>query len=1239
MNVKNNVLIKITKDEIINEILNIPEYIQVIGSYAVHNLNMKRIKFSTNLIIIEDFAFLNSEDLEEITIPDSVIRIGERAFANAKKLKKLTLPEGLTNLGRGAFSGCENLEEVVLPSSLKKINSRTFANCKNLKKIIIPEGVEEIDWGAFAGCENLEEIVLPSTLKKLGKEAFMNCKKLKKINIPKQIDTLPNSLFKGCKELNIPLPDHIKTLEDSVFEGCSRLTYFPKHVVSFGKNCFKYCKSLKEITINPEVTEFPNSMFEGCTNLFKINHTQNQKVTIGKRCFKNCKSLPSIPEIVQNFNEEAFKNCINIKAINIIDKVIPFACFQGCKNLEIIQGDETIEVLKSFAFSNCQKLRQINLENCIKISSEALSHCLLLEKVRLSHNLKEIGTMAFYNCISLTDINIPDALESIKKKAFQKCISLKTFRIPANLNTLGIAALNYMDSLERIEVSPENEKFLTPDNKILIKRMEGELVLYAGGLKQKSYSLYDYCVDTTQNIETIQPLNSIGAYAFTGNPYLEELTICSCTNSLDITSFKGCPNLKKLILKQIPLHTSHGFELKDNNRFYMEKFSKNTPFLPFEEVEYQGNFTLINHNALPHFTNVTKIILPENTTPCAIGNFAFKECGIKSIRVPNNITRFEKETFKENVSVNFDNGFSLITPLEYSINNNYYGNYRLYTLPEKYYIEETKKEESVITTLTKKQIRRVCRYPEVIENNPIAFLDIMNELINRNLDTPLLTNGILMKNIDLKDREILFSYLEQEKAFAFQILRKSKLLEEDDSLIQGLLQNEHAKSIIKFIELLKKYQKEDNFLTNKMFIYIMDNPNAEDFFKYFDTNMKHLINKSQIKENPSTIKENLNDLLTLLKITGALEEDPITRQKAMMFIIEKIFAEKLPNGEKNEDQIVKDKIHTIFDYSLIPNIIFDKDFSEFFMKNYHELMKLEKRKAGTIKRIYSNFQEIKKTSTSNKGEQRKLKVTIEKCINYLNTKKFDNITKENRELAILVGSWFDSNETWNYAQAVYKESLTAPRNIFAKKTQNENGEEIFDNNPKDDLKGTVECGYSYEWLPKQDYINLVLGKYCGCCAHLEGAGFGIMRASMIDKNSQNLALKMENGEIVAKATIYVNRSEQYAVFNTIEVSLGHREKEQLQNLRETFIEGTKAFLIAYNENNPEKMLKNIYVGTKRNTVFEGWDNKEYPETNVHTSLDYSTYSLSGRGFHKGDWMIGQRLVLSKKPEKIILKRK
>ena len=77
--------------------------------------------------------------------------------------------------------------------------------------------------------------------------------------------------------------------------------------------------------------------------------------------------------------------------------------------------------------------------------------------------------MAFYNCISLTDINIPDALESIKKKAFQKCISLKTFRIPANLNTLGIAALNYMDSLERIEVSPENEKFLTPDNKILIK--------------------------------------------------------------------------------------------------------------------------------------------------------------------------------------------------------------------------------------------------------------------------------------------------------------------------------------------------------------------------------------------------------------------------------------------------------------------------------------------------------------------------------------------------------------------------------------------------------------------------------------------------------------------------------------------------------------------------------------------------------------------------------------------------
>lgn len=41
-----------------------------------------------------------------------------------------------------------------------------------------------------------------------------------------------------------------------------------------------------------------------------------------------------------------------------------------------------------------------------------------------------------------------------------------------------------------------------------------------------------------------------------------------------------------------------------------------------------------------------------------------------------------------------------------------------------------------------------------------------------------------------------------------------------------------------------------------------------------------------------------------------------------------------------------------------------------------------------------------------------------------------------------------------------------------------------------------------------------------------------MRASMILDNCQNLVIRNIEGEIIAKMTIYVNREQGYAVFNT-----------------------------------------------------------------------------------------------------------
>ena len=49
--------------------------------------------------------------------------------------------------------------------------------------------------------------------------------------------------------------------------------------------------------------------------------------------------------------------------------------------------------------------------------------------------------------------------------------------------------------------------------------------------------------------------------------------------------------------------------------------------------------------------------------------------------------------------------------------------------------------------------------------------------------------------------------------------------------------------------------------------------------------------------------------------------------------------------------------------------------------------------------------------------------------------------------------------------------------------------------------------FTYEFLSKYDPRNFTLGKYCSCCAHLEGVGYGIMRASILHPDCQNLVIK------------------------------------------------------------------------------------------------------------------------------------
>ena len=1264
------------------------------GSYALTHSIVTSKK-------IDDYAYIENEDLTELMIPEGVTHIGERAFSKCKNLKKLVLPESLEYIGPSAFSECENLEEIILPKHIRKLNYRTFANCKRLKKIIIPEGIQEFDWAVFSGCENLEEVVLPESTVKIGNQLFLNCNKLKSVTLPAHLKSLPDECFKGCNHLDIILNPEITQLGNRIFEDCYQLSTFPEAVTSFGENCFRNCRTLTHVTLNTQTERLPDGMFDGCIRLNEIHYENDQLLEIGKRCFRNCKSLEDIPKFIANFNDRAFENCTALTSIYIIDHTIPFACFRGCKNIREVLNQDKIHNLSSFAFSGCESLEEFDVIHSNVIPAEAFSNCKHLKKVRFNMGVRKIGSRAFFNCVLLSDIQLPDMVDTVKKEAFKNCHSIREITIPGNLSSFEDCAFSYMDSLEAINVSPYNQTFITPDHKILIHKMQQCVVLYAVGSKDKSYSFKDYNIEIdVLNHELIRPINGIGVYAFAGAKNLEELTLCACTKDIESSAFMDCVNLKKLTIESISLFTCPGLNIRDRGRYYSEKGAKVPIYLPFETVVFSGDVVQIFPNALNHFKNVKELILP-NEKSYTISEGAFSDCTLlEKIDIPKEVVSISKNTFPIATQLNFENGLAITGLVELVHNTQYIGDYKLYALGNgTYYIEQGNQ----ITTITKKYIDKVCSQSEAIRDNPILFLDFMNDLINHDLGKKELFNGILMSNMSLENRDILFVNIKKEDEFAFNVLKHSGILDEKDADTEYLLKEQNFQEVIDFIEILKKhnitdpdfyhkifichlkridfeclisensslflkviktskllepdenenenqsdpyqlskdilsenaitafikyiqkYDIKDRYLFDKSLIAIANHPLADSFFKVFDANTKRLVKASEITKNHSAAKQNLSDLLTLLKITGALEEDPIIRQRASTFINEKMFQEILPNQKKNQYRVVGDDIHRVFNFPYTRDE-FDQEFADFFLENYQELIQEERKKSGFIQRVYLNFREISKTCTSNKGSQRKLKVTLDKCKNYLSNIKFDGVTEETQDFANLISAWYDENKNWLDAQRVYRESLNAPRNIFTKVTV-EDDQVIYDNDPEKDLREEIDPNYSFEWLPKQEYDNLILGKYCSCCAHIAGAGQGIMRASMILDNCQNLVIRDSFGEIISKSTLFVNRKKGYAVFNNVETSLNHREKEEIEKIYAAFLRGATQFVETYNENNRDCPITSVSIGTHRNTILDYLTDQKHPTIQVQQALKYGDYSLDGSYHYNGDWDSEQRLVL------------
>lgn len=175
---------------------------------------------------IPAYSFRDRHDIAEVRFAagSEVMSIEEYAFLGCINLKKISLPSTLVTFGEGCFRECESLEEITIPHRVKKLPKYLFYFCENLKRIDLPSGLGVIERNSFTYCRNLESITFPKTLTNIGMNAFTRCESLQEIVIPASVTSLESYAFSDCRGLKrITFPANGRELGELILSGCDSL--------------------------------------------------------------------------------------------------------------------------------------------------------------------------------------------------------------------------------------------------------------------------------------------------------------------------------------------------------------------------------------------------------------------------------------------------------------------------------------------------------------------------------------------------------------------------------------------------------------------------------------------------------------------------------------------------------------------------------------------------------------------------------------------------------------------------------------------------------------------------------------------------------------------------------------------------------------------------------------------------------------------------------------------------------
>lgn len=692
-------------------------------------------------------------------------------------------------------------------------------------------------------------------------------------------------------------------------------------------------------------------------------------------------------------------------------------------------------------------------------------------------------------------------------------------------------------------------------------------------------------------------------FAFDDFCFLKEIHLPSGINSIGVSAFRNCLNLEKINLPNSLIDIENSafanceslmrIELPESIDYLKEMMFINC--FSLEEVKLSSSTTSICDFAFKNCHKLKTIKLPDSIE--RIGVFAFIHCdNLPSIELPKNLTEISDYCFSACTSLKKIKIPSKVKTIHDSA---FYD----CTNIEEIYLPKSLETIKAFAFTNCDKINKITlsNYSNLSQPGLIPCLKNINYMyFNKKTKELILTKNELKLNDNIEQIDFAenMNYLGCSKTDAIII---SSLFS-----IEDLKENK-----LKFIA--------------PIFTHICRENNRKEILKKVIKNNKEFRNLYKKLSIDVYLKNNLlmsddnSEIYSLFKFAyniGAFDDNQIDRQKACEFIAN-LF-------EKH----ILDMYNVNFLFCNLKSLNYNKEWAEFIMSknNLNELFSLEKMKKNYLSKSYNEFIAIKEFARSNKGDQHYNKITLEACQKYLSEAKFEGITPLNADIADLLSKFTREQEAFNTASDIRSEYINSKTRehildeIINERTDIEKGIREVSNN----LRKTVNEKFTFEFLSKNDAANFVLGKYCSCCAHVEAVGLSIVKASILHPDCQNLVIRNEEGVIIAKSTLYINRKEQYGLFNTIEIDEKITSEEK-KLIYKKFIKAISLFAEKYNEQNPNAPLTQINVGTRKNDLLQELEKHSKTSKTLLKGLDFSIYGKN-TFFYEGDWKHGQKVV-------------